>query len=184
MWVTQQQGLTEGIQKCIFLGILKASATANKVTTLGNGGGYWRHKPSKLLWLKRDAFCYLRNNSGNVGWCQTFFCSVSGRFWQELLRKQSMYVYMCYTLINAVSSSYHVKLCLASEVFHRKKNCSFLGVKTPVVYVNSSYVCTFCPLGKEQYKNIAKAYSQKWQTALLNSKSILTLYIIHMGKSQ
>lgn len=29
-------------------------------------------------------------------------------------------VHILYFLINAVSSSYHVKLCLASEVFHRK----------------------------------------------------------------
>lgn len=68
---------------------------------------------------------------------------------------------MLRSLINAVSSSYHVKLRLASEVFHRKKKCIFHGTKIPIVYVNSFYVCPFCPLGKEQYKSIAKAYSQE-----------------------
>lgn len=30
-------------------GNLKASETAKKVTTLGDGGGYWSHDPPKLI---------------------------------------------------------------------------------------------------------------------------------------
>lgn len=156
---------------------LEASATAKKANTLGNGGRCWRHNPSKFIWWKIDGFCYLRSNSGNVGWCQTFFCSVSGRFWQELSRKQSMFYPRWFLKLPC-------KVVLGIWGVRRKIKCIFHGTKATVVYVNSSCVCTFCSLRKEQYKNIAKAYSQKWQTALLNSKNILTPYIIHTGRSQ
>lgn len=44
------------------------------------------------------------------------------------------------SLINAVSSRYHVKFCLASEVFHRKIQHICHGT---IVFVNSCCVCAF-----------------------------------------
>lgn len=70
-------------------------------------------------------------------------------------------VHVLYSLINAVSSSYHVKLCSASEVFHKKIKHIFHGTKNTVVCVNSSCVCTCFSLGKEQCKNIARDCSQE-----------------------
>lgn len=54
-----------------------------------------------------------------------------------------MSVCMFYTLINAVSSSYHVKLCLASEVFHRRIQYVCHGTKSTRVYVNGFCVPAF-----------------------------------------
>jgi len=78
------------------------------------------------------------------------------------------------SLINAVSSSYCVKLCLASEVFHRKIQHICHGTKSTVVYVNSFCVHAFFSLRGDLCKNIARDcghLEEKMRNlALLNKK--------------
>lgn len=68
-------------------------------------------------------------------------------FRQVLARAVKKAKHVCvrvlHSLNKAVSSSYHVKFCSASEVFHRKIKHIFHGTKTTVVYVNSSCMGLF-----------------------------------------